>query len=145
MPVLAIVLMLLVILLSCHGTALGDEKMVLPAESDNSDGPDESEAPPPETPGQYSPYSILGQFLKGILLVAVLGAGVYYFSKKLVPKLTTGQGKSVCVIETVGLGPHKSLHLLEIGQKQRLLVASTNETITLLADVTESVSEDSNS
>jgi flagellar biogenesis protein FliO len=43
-------------------------------------------------------------------------------------------GKQIRIIETVHLGPRKSVHLLKIGDKQ-ILIGSTNENITKLADV----------
>ncbi len=76
------------------------------------------------------------KMLVSILVVAVLGAGVIYLSKKLLPKMSNLPGKQIRVIETNHLGQRKSLHLINIGSR-RLLIGSTNEAITMLADVTE--------
>jgi len=80
-------------------------------------------------------------FLKMLVLVMVvlgLGIGGCYFSKKFGTKISRLSNKEVHVLETAHLGPRKVLHLVGIGQR-RLLVASTNENITLLADVTEAL------
>jgi len=82
-------------------------------------------------------------FFKTILMVvvvAVLGAAAIYASKKLLPKITNLPGKEIHIAETVHLGPRKTLHLLRIGSKW-LLVGSTNENITKLADVTDALAD----
>jgi flagellar biosynthetic protein FliO len=71
-----------------------------------------------------------------IFLVIVLGAAAIFITKKFLPGIAKLQGKEIRVIETVHLGPRKSVHLIEIG-KRRLLIASTNENIRKLADLTE--------
>jgi flagellar biogenesis protein FliO len=75
-----------------------------------------------------------------VLLVVALGAAVIYISKKFLPKITNSPGKEIHIIETAHLGPRKAVHLLKIGN-QRLLIASTSESITKLADVTYASSE----
>ena len=75
-----------------------------------------------------------------VLLVAVLGAAAIYASRKLLPRITNLPGKKIRIVETVHLGPRKALHLVEIGD-QRLLIGSTNESITKLADVTAAFAE----
>ena len=75
-----------------------------------------------------------------VLLVVILGAAAIYLSRKLLPRFTQLSGKRVRVVETVHLGPRKTLHLLRIGNRQ-LLIGSTNENITRLADVTGALSE----
>lgn len=80
-----------------------------------------------------------GSFLKtmlAVLLVAVLGVAAIYISKKLGAKINNLPGKKIRIIETAHLGPRKAVHLLRIGNQQ-LLIGSTNESITMLADVTE--------
>lgn len=88
--------------------------------------------------GPNSSISSSEMFFKlmlSVLLVAVLGAAAIYASKKLLPRITNLPGKKIRIVETVHLGPRKALHLVEIGD-QRLLIGSTNENITRLADVT---------
>ena len=73
-----------------------------------------------------------------VVLVAVLGAAAIYVSKKLLPRITNLPGKEIRVVETVHLGPRKTVHLLRIGH-QWILIGSTNENITKLADVTDAL------
>ncbi len=75
-----------------------------------------------------------------VVLVAVLGVAAVYASKKLLPKITNLPGKEIHIAETVHLGPRKTVHLLRIG-KQWLLIGSTNENITKLADVTDALTD----
>ncbi len=75
-----------------------------------------------------------------VLLVVVLGAGAIYLSKRFLPRFTRLSGKRIQVCETVHLGPRKAIHLIKIGT-QALLIGSTNENITRLADVTDELSE----
>lgn len=76
------------------------------------------------------------QMILMVLLVVCLGAAAIYLSKKLLPRFSNLPGKRIKVIETVHLGQRKSVHLLKIGS-QEILIGSTNETITKLADITE--------
>jgi len=75
-----------------------------------------------------------------VVLVAVLGAAAIYVSKKLLPRITNLPGKEIRVVETVHLGPRKTVHLLRIGH-QWLLIGSTNEEIRKLADVTDALAD----
>jgi len=70
-----------------------------------------------------------------VLFVLALFIVAIYVSKKLLPKITNLSGKEIRIVETVHLGPRKAVHLLEIGNR-RLLIGSTNENITKLADLT---------
>lgn len=80
------------------------------------------------------------KFALAIVFVVLLGGCAWYVSKKLGPKLGMTRGKDISIIETVHLGSRKTLHLLEVGGRQKLLIGSTNENISILADVTEAVS-----
>lgn len=79
---------------------------------------------------------LLSRVIFAVLLVLAMGASAIYISKKLLPRISNLGGKKIRVIETVHLGPRKTLHLVKIGSQQ-LLIGSTNERITKLADVTE--------
>ncbi len=81
------------------------------------------------------------KMMQAVGLVVVLGAAAIYFTKKFLPKITNLPGKKICITETVALGPRKALHLLEIGNR-RLLIGSTVENITMLADVTQAPAEE---
>ena len=83
--------------------------------------------------------------LRSILIIFVLGGIAFYLSKKLMPKLRPTAGKDITIRETIHLGPNKTVHLIEVGEKT-FMVGSTSENISMLADVTETldagVSED---
>ena len=78
-----------------------------------------------------------GLFLRMTLSVAlVLGLAVaaLYVSKKVLPRVTNTMGREIRIVETACLGPRKALHLVEVGH-QKLLIASTNDHITMLTHV----------
>ena len=84
---------------------------------------------------------MIKQFGYAVLLVVILGAGAYYFTRKVIPRLSMSRGKNISVIETISLGPNKMIHLIEVGDSQRLLLGSTNQSINLLAHVGDSIPE----
>ncbi len=69
-------------------------------------------------------------------LVIGLGAAALYLSKKVLPRVANTPGREIHVLETTYLGPRKALHLVEVAN-QRLLIASTNENVTMLAHVND--------
>jgi len=85
---------------------------------------------------------LVGQFVKGILFVALLATGVFFMSKKVLPKFAVKTGKNISITETVQLGRNKTLHLVKINDNQTMLIGSTNENINLIADVTVSILND---
>ena len=90
--------------------------------------------------GSTSGREFFYKMLLSVLLVIALGIGVIYVSRKLLPRFANLPGKQIRVLETAYIAPRKGLHLIQAGNR-RLLVASTNETITMLADVTESAAD----
>jgi flagellar biosynthetic protein FliO len=91
----------------------------------------------------YNEFGIAGGrefFYKMLLSIAVvtgLGIALVYVSKKIMPRITNLPGKQIRIVETTHLGPRKGIHLIQVGTR-RLLIASTGETITMLAEVTDS-------
>jgi flagellar biosynthetic protein FliO len=78
-------------------------------------------------------------FLKMMFAVALvigLGLAVLYLSKRVLPRITNAPGKEIRILETAYLGPRKALHLVEVAN-QRLLIASTNDGVTMLTHVGE--------
>ena len=73
-------------------------------------------------------------------LIIAMGVGVIYFSRKLLPKIANLPGKKIQVIETVHLGPRKAVHLLRVGSRH-ILIGSTAESISKLADINDGLSE----
>lgn len=80
------------------------------------------------------------KMMLSVVFVVVLGTGAIYVSKKFGSRIGKLPGKKIHVIETISLGPRKTVHLLKIGNKG-LLIGSTTESITKLADVTDILSE----
>jgi flagellar biosynthetic protein FliO len=76
----------------------------------------------------------LRRMVFAVLIIILLGAAAIYASKKVLPRFSQMQGKKIKVIETIHLGTRKAVHLLEIGGQQ-ILVGSTNDRITKLADI----------
>lgn len=85
--------------------------------------------------------SLFFKMIFSVVLVLVLGAAAVYMSKKVLPRITNLPGKEIRILETAYLGPRKAVHLVRIGN-QRLLIGSTNEGVTILADVTDGLRPD---
>jgi len=89
----------------------------------------------------YNPEGgIYYRMMLAVLIVVVLGAAAIYVSKKLLPRITNLPGKEIRVVETVHLGPKKAVHVLEVGSR-RLLIGSTSENVTKLADITSDLAD----
>lgn len=92
------------------------------------------------TNGSASSRELFFKMMLSVLFVVALGAAAIYISKRFLPKITNLPGKKIRIAETVHLGPRRAVHLLEIGDR-RLLIGSTNENITSLADLTSGLSD----
>ena len=78
-----------------------------------------------------------------VLIILVLGVAAIFFIKRVLPRLTVPMGragKKIRVLETASLGPRKSLHLVQVGDRTFLLCSSADQT-RMLADVTDSFVE----
>jgi flagellar biogenesis protein FliO len=80
------------------------------------------------------------KMLLSVSLVAGLGIAAIFILKKVLPRISNLPGKQIRVVETAYIAPRKGIHLIQIGAR-RLLIASTNETITMLSDVTDSAGD----
>lgn len=94
----------------------------------------------PKTDKSPANHELVLKSMLAVLIVITLGAAAVYVAKKYGSRITGLAGKKIQVVETVGLGPRKSLHMVKISN-QYLLIGSTNENITKLADVTDAVAE----
>jgi flagellar biosynthetic protein FliO len=83
---------------------------------------------------------LVSKTLVAVLIVAGFGGAAIYASKKFLPRLANLPGREIRIVETAHLGPRKAVHLVKIGN-QRFLVGSTNESITMLASLTDGLSE----
>jgi flagellar biogenesis protein FliO len=80
------------------------------------------------------------KMVKAVFLIIVLGGIAFYLSKKFMPKLRPMSGRDINIRETVHLGPNKTVHLIEVGEKT-FFVGSTSDNISMLADVTETLED----
>jgi flagellar biosynthetic protein FliO len=76
------------------------------------------------------------QFATAIGFVVVLGIGAFYISRRLGPRWNPARGRHLRIIESIGLGPHRQIHLLEVDGR-RLVVGSTAQAIGLIAEVSQ--------
>ena len=53
-----------------------------------------------------------------LLLVGALGTAAIFMTKKFLPRIANLQGKEIKVVETVHIGPRRSVLLLEIGKRR---------------------------
>ena len=90
--------------------------------------------------GNSATTALVLRTMIAVLLVVALGAAAIYISRRFLPRITNLAGKGIRVIETVHLGPRQGVHLVKIGNQQ-LLIGSTSENITMLADVTDALPE----
>jgi flagellar biosynthetic protein FliO len=87
---------------------------------------------------QLKTSELFYKMIFALLVVIALAVGVMYFLKRLLPKIAKFPAKQIKIVETVALGQHKSIYLIEVSGR-RLLIGGTNETITRLADLSEPV------
>jgi len=92
------------------------------------------------TTGGFGSQELFFKMMLSILLVIALGTAAIYISRKLLPKITNLPGKQIHILETAHLGPRKAVHLVRIGD-QKLLIGSTNESITTLANMTGALTQ----
>ena len=83
---------------------------------------------------QYNPNELYVRMITATILVVVMGAIAIFLSKKVLPKITAPQGRQIRLIETIHLGSRKSLHLIQVAD-QKILVGSSSEHITKIADI----------
>ncbi len=105
-----------------------------PMESVVPANPDANAADP--FSGSAGMPNLLPRMILSIVLVMGLGVAALFLSKKVLPRVTRGSAKEIRVVETIYLGPRKALHLVEVGHR-KLLIGSTNESITPLATLSD--------
>lgn len=81
---------------------------------------------------------LLHQLIFMVIFIAVAGAAVWWAAKFYRGRRLTGSGRQVRVVETIPLGPRKTLHVIEAGSR-KLLIGNTSDRITFLSDVTEAL------
>ena len=79
---------------------------------------------------------LFAKMMFSVALVGVLAVAAFYVSRKVLPRVTNAPNKEIHVMETAYLGPRKTLHVVQVGS-QKLLIGSTNETISTLAHLSD--------
>jgi flagellar biosynthetic protein FliO len=85
---------------------------------------------------QFKTGELFYKMVFAVLVVVALAIGVLYFLKRLLPKIAHLPAKQIRIVETVSLGQHRNIYLIEVSGR-RLLIGGTNETIMRLADLSE--------
>ncbi|MEJ5259274.1 MAG: flagellar biosynthetic protein FliO [Anaerohalosphaeraceae bacterium] len=96
----------------------------------------ESQAPAQSQNLDNLHQNLVRQLLVMTFIVALFGGALWWFVRKYSKGLLVGKGRFITILETIPLGPRKTVHLLEVGHK-KLLIGSTPDSIRLLADLTE--------
>jgi flagellar biogenesis protein FliO len=88
------------------------------------------------TGNQLSTGEMFLKLMLTMLIVVALGIAAFYMSKRLGSKIVNISGRKIKLIETFHLGSRKAIHLIEV-QNHRILIGSTQTTITKLVDLTD--------
>ena len=89
---------------------------------------------PNASSGGGSGLEQLFKVVTGLMVVLALALLLAYGGKRWLPALSQSTGKEIQVVETIGLGPRKALHLVRVGSQQ-LLIGSTADRIVALTDI----------
>ena len=87
--------------------------------------------------GQFSTSEMFYKMIFAIAVVIVLAIAAVFVLKKL-PRIAKLPSRQIKIIESSSLGQHCRIHLVEIAGR-KLLIGSTNQTVTRLADLSEPV------
>jgi flagellar biogenesis protein FliO len=119
---------------------LGESPSAEPAATEAAPLPSDARSTTPEfakdTPELQS--ELLRQFFYMLGFVALIGVGAWWVCRKLSCGYAKAGGQLVRMGETLRMGPRKAVHLIYVGKKT-FLVASTSDSLCLLADVSDSV------
>jgi flagellar biogenesis protein FliO len=91
---------------------------------------------------KYSSTGIYFRLLFAVFLVAVMGFGVYWMSRRFACKGLGGKGGKIEIVETAYLAARKTLHIVKIGNRT-FLIGSTNDSIRSLAELSDELPEES--
>ena len=81
------------------------------------------------------PKGLVLQMLAYVLVILVVGGIAIIVVKKWAPKLHAGKGRNISMIETLYLGPRKTVHLIEASGR-RFLIGAGNDNISMLTELT---------
>ncbi len=92
-------------------------------------------------PGGGDATGMVWQMLAAAVVILFLGVVAIVVVKKVLPRLAKSRGRRISVLETAYLGPHKSVHLLQVGAS-KVLVGSSRDGVVKLGDVTAAFAGD---
>jgi flagellar biogenesis protein FliO len=79
----------------------------------------------------------LGKFISMLAVVAAIGITGWFFVKKMNNPWIGGKGRHLSILETLSLGPRRTVYLIQAGKKQ-FLIGGSPEGLRLLSDLGES-------
>ncbi|MFA6176978.1 MAG: flagellar biosynthetic protein FliO [Phycisphaerae bacterium] len=89
----------------------------------------------------YSSTGIYFRLLFAVFVVAVMGFGVYWMSRRFACKVRGGKAGRIEIIETAYLAARKTLHIVKVGNRT-FLIGSTNDSIRSLAELGDELPEE---
>jgi flagellar biogenesis protein FliO len=93
--------------------------------------------PLPEKSDGKRPENLMSELLAMVVVILLLGIVTWIVLKHVLPRLRgTTPTRNIRIIETTNLNSRQAIVLIEVGQR-RLLLASTRERVSMLADVSE--------
>jgi flagellar biogenesis protein FliO len=105
---------------------------------DSSTQPSGSWNPQSDKPVDSLQNKLTSRLFLMLGFIAVAGVGVWYFVKKMNTSWAGAKDGQLQIVETMHLGPRKTIHIIRAGKK-RLLIGNSNEGIRLLADLTGNI------
>ncbi|NBB95036.1 MAG: hypothetical protein GVY16_04775 [Planctomycetes bacterium] len=99
--------------------------------------------PLPETSDSKRPANLMSELLATAVVIVLLGIVTWIVLKYLLPRCRrTTPTRNIRVVETTNLNTRQAVVLVEVGTR-RLLLASTRERVSMLADVSDAGTETS--
>lgn len=86
---------------------------------------------------EVSSTDLLYRMVWSVLIVAGLGVGVIYLSRKVLPKYGAGKGKYIRVLESVNIGSGNRICLVETEDK-KILIGSGSGGVSRLSEIGKS-------
>ena len=83
---------------------------------------------------------LMWKMLASVVVILALAVPLVWLSRRLAPRIGAHAGKRMSLLETMYVGPRKSVHLVQVGSR-RYLVGCSADRITTLAEVTAAFAE----
>ena len=78
---------------------------------------------------------LMWRMLASVVVIVALAVPLVWLSRRLGPRIGARAGKGMGLLETMYLGPRKTVHLVAVGSRRYLLGSSADQ-VSLLAEVT---------